>query len=279
MDIKKLFLQIISILLVVVVVVCVGTAIKRSGEPEKEYDFSDRNNSQDAEDWEDTEDILEDTEGGSEIIDEPVATTPQNKIMYTTSAVNVRSGPGRGYDWLGRLELGAEVTAVGDAEGEWQQVIYNGQTAYIAVEYLEVREEAESPSTGDTGNAVDGGTGNAGAGDAGAGAGTGGAGTGAGGSTTTPGGTTPSNPVTPPTTDSGTSETPSTPDTPSNPDTPDTPSEPEVPVVPDTPSEPESPDEPEAPSGSEGDSETPEAPSESEGQDILWQLGRNCSLS
>lgn len=252
MDIKKLFLQIISILLVVVVVVCIGTAVKRSGEPEKEYDFSEHNNSSDTEELDNTEEIPDDTETNSEMNsgDESASTTPQNKIMYTTSAVNVRSGPGRGYEWLGRLELGASITAVGDAEGEWQEVIYNGQTAYIAVEYLEVRDESETPDAEGNDNA---GTGNTGTGA-----------TTTPGETTAPGGTsspgdttTPSNPVTPPTAPSEPSnpvtpdepDAPSEPEEPSNPEEPTTPSEPEIPVEPDTPSEPEEP------SGSEGELE------------------------
>lgn len=245
MDFRKLFLQIISILLVVVVVVCVGTAIKRSGEPEKEYDFSEHNNSFDTENWDDTEDVLDSTESDSESIDgdETVSTVPQNKIMYTTSAVNVRSGPGRGYDWLGRLELGASVTAVGEPVDEWQQVIYNGQTAYIAVEYLEVRDEDATTDTDGT----DDGAGNAGTGAENT------PGTTPGGTSTPGGATTPSTPVTPPT----------TPSEPSNPDTPSAPSEPSSPDTPSAPSEPETPDEPEDPSVPD----EPSAPSEPETPD------------
>ena len=251
MDIKKLFLQIISILLVVVVVVCIGTAVKRSGDPEKEYDFSEHNNSRDIEDLDTTEDISDGTEANSEMNagDESASTTPQNKIMYTTSAVNVRSGPGRGYEWLGRLELGASITAVGDAEGEWQQVIYNGQTAYIAVEYLEVRDVNETPDA-DEGNAD---TGNVGTGNTTTPGGT----TAPGGTSSPDGATTPSNPVTPPTAPSEPSNpvTPDKPDAPSEPEEPSNPEEPTTPSEPEVPEEPDTPSEPEEPSGSEGESE------------------------
>lgn len=230
MDIKKLFLQIISILLIVIVVVCIGITIKRNGEPEKEYVFSERTNSLGSEDWGDTEDMLDATEGDSLVGDsesgegdEMVSTTPQNKIMYTISAVNVRSGPGRGYDWLGRLDQGAEVTAVGEAVDDWQQVIYNGKTAYIAVEYLEVREEAESSNTGDEENTGTGSTG-----------GTGTANTGTGNATIVPSGTTtPSNSESTSTTTPEGSENSSVPDTPSNSEVED------MPIVPETPTEPE----------------------------------------
>ena len=61
MDVKKLFLQLISILLIVVVVACVGTAIKRSGETDKDY-INPGTNSADKENWFDKEDDTSDTQ-------------------------------------------------------------------------------------------------------------------------------------------------------------------------------------------------------------------------
>ena len=65
MDIKKLFIQLMSVLLAMVLIVCIGTAIKRSGEPEKEYDFSEDTGWVD--DWftSETESGTEDTQVGS----------------------------------------------------------------------------------------------------------------------------------------------------------------------------------------------------------------------
>ena len=141
MDIKKLFLQLISVLLAMVVIVCIGTAIKRSGEPEKEYNYSENDDSSETEDWYNTEDMqgTEDTQVDNPS-DEPATENtpeevPETKTLYATESVNVRSGPGRTYDMVGRLQKGASVTAVGDVENEWQKVIFDGQTAYVKAEY------------------------------------------------------------------------------------------------------------------------------------------------
>ena len=141
MDIKKLFLQLISVLLAMVVIVCIGTAIKRSGEPEKEYDFTEGSDSSEIENWytEDTEGT-EDTQVDNPVEDpdedEPSQDVQETKTLYATAAVNVRSGPGRNYDMVGRLTKGATVTAVGDVKDEWQEVIFEGQKAYVKAEYL-----------------------------------------------------------------------------------------------------------------------------------------------
>lgn len=148
MDFKKLFLQIISVLLVVVAVVCIGTSIKRAGEPEKEYDFSEQDDS-DRENWFGTEDSSEDglTEPDTTVpdADQPVDATPQQKTVYAIASVNVRSGPGTNFEWVGHVDEGSSIIAVGEVENEWQKVIYDGQTAYIKAEYL--TDEAPTGST------------------------------------------------------------------------------------------------------------------------------------
>lgn len=59
-----------------------------------------------------------------------------NSIMYVTANnVNVRTGPGTGYTSIGRVNKGTPVQALSNSNG-WQAVSINGQTFYIASQYL-----------------------------------------------------------------------------------------------------------------------------------------------
>lgn len=55
--------------------------------------------------------------------------------MYTTSAANVRSGPGTDFDVIDKLQSGTEVTVVFETDG-WSQLSLEGQEAYVSSDYL-----------------------------------------------------------------------------------------------------------------------------------------------
>ncbi len=55
----------------------------------------------------------------------------------TGSAVNVRSGPGTGYAVLGSVNKGQSFSVTG-VSGGWYKISYNGATAYISGEYMDL---------------------------------------------------------------------------------------------------------------------------------------------
>ena len=54
-----------------------------------------------------------------------------SSMMYTTSSVNVRYGPGTNYRILGELETHQAVEVTGETR-DWYQTEYDGNTAYIS---------------------------------------------------------------------------------------------------------------------------------------------------
>lgn len=76
---------------------------------------------------------------------EPVETigeTAAVKRYYTTSALNMRTGPSTGYGIVQVLPNGAELTYHG--QDGWYRVSYNGKTGYASNRFVRVVEEAAS---------------------------------------------------------------------------------------------------------------------------------------
>lgn len=55
-----------------------------------------------------------------------------------TAGVNIRSGPGTKYTIIGGLAAGQRITAVGKPHNGWMKVRFNGSTAYVSAEYLDL---------------------------------------------------------------------------------------------------------------------------------------------
>ena len=81
--------------------------------------------------------------------------------VITADSLNVRSGPGKDYDAMGKLYAGnvADVTAV---EGDWLKINYNNSVGYISIDYVEYEpdedallEEEEEENTVDETAAAD----------------------------------------------------------------------------------------------------------------------------
>lgn len=82
----------------------------------------------------------------------PAPAADETVTRYTTANLNVRKGQSTSTAILGVLPRGSEVT--GAYRGEWFQVSYNGQTAFVHTDYLRKGEaapaaQAESNATGD----------------------------------------------------------------------------------------------------------------------------------
>ncbi len=60
-----------------------------------------------------------------------------NETYYANTLVNVRSGAGTGYDKLGTIGRGTDITVTGLTDNGWYQVLYDGVAGYISAEYLQ----------------------------------------------------------------------------------------------------------------------------------------------
>ena len=64
-------------------------------------------------------------------------TAATGTLTVTGNGVNIRSGPGTEYSRLGSVNAGTTLTVTGTS-GNWYQVSYNGQTAYIIADYVKM---------------------------------------------------------------------------------------------------------------------------------------------
>jgi uncharacterized protein YraI len=68
--------------------------------------------------------------------------------MYATTSLNVRTGPATNTDSLAVLSAGSEVDVTGETDGDWTQILYDGDVAWVSSDYLS--EEKPSEETDDT---------------------------------------------------------------------------------------------------------------------------------
>ncbi|WP_230208448.1 SH3 domain-containing protein [Microlunatus sp. Gsoil 973] len=61
-----------------------------------------------------------------------------------TAGVNIRSGPGTSYRIVGGLATGQRITAVGKPHNGWVKVQFNGSTAYVSAQYLDLKSGSAS---------------------------------------------------------------------------------------------------------------------------------------
>lgn len=94
-------------------------------------------------DTSEAEDATEETnESSSETALEETEETPaytvtdMEKTMYVQKSVNVRSGPGTGYDKLGALNTNDEVKVTGQADSGWYRIEYKGSVGFVSNNYL-----------------------------------------------------------------------------------------------------------------------------------------------
>ena len=62
--------------------------------------------------------------------------TQVDEVVYATTAVNVRKGPGMSYSVISYLTYGQAVQRTGVGSNGWSRVIYNGKEAYVSSKYL-----------------------------------------------------------------------------------------------------------------------------------------------
>lgn len=83
---------------------------------------------------------------------DPAALGSNAGELYTASSVNVRTGPGTGYEVRVTLEAGIAVTVTDISVDGWQQINYKDKAGWVNAEYLsETKPEPSSaPSAGDS---------------------------------------------------------------------------------------------------------------------------------
>lgn len=94
----------------------------------------------------------------AELENEPAPEIPERKddVLYRAMVdnpgawLNVRKGPGTGYQVLYRLEKGdiVDVLAVSD-DGKWDQVRFSGKVGWASAEYLTILDEVPDEPDGD----------------------------------------------------------------------------------------------------------------------------------
>lgn len=65
------------------------------------------------------------------------------RTMYASTAVNVRKGPATDFERVGGLRRGQEVTATGQADTGWYEIVYGESKAYVSNKYLQQEKPAE----------------------------------------------------------------------------------------------------------------------------------------
>lgn len=85
-----------------------------------------------------TEEVEESAESETEVTEEAPAytVTDMEKTMYVQRSVNVRSGPGTGYDKIGALNTNDEVKITGQADNGWYRIEYKGNVGFVSNNYL-----------------------------------------------------------------------------------------------------------------------------------------------
>lgn len=85
-----------------------------------------------------TEEVEESAESETEVTEETPAytVTDMEKTMYVQRSVNVRSGPGTGYDKIGALNANDEVKITGQADNGWYRIEYKGNIGFVSNNYL-----------------------------------------------------------------------------------------------------------------------------------------------
>ncbi|MEI3427991.1 MAG: SH3 domain-containing protein [Christensenellales bacterium] len=84
----------------------------------------------------------------------PLALAEFYAEVYNTESLNIRSGPGSSYSWLGAVPLGERVRVVGESGG-WYQVVTldNKLTGYMSKNFLRVVGGASSAGSAAVGSA------------------------------------------------------------------------------------------------------------------------------
>jgi len=90
-----------------------------------------------------------------EVLNEIILSEPETK--YSTTSLNLRSGPGTSYDAIKQLSLNDEVSIIGRCDNGWVRVIFKEFEYYCSEKYLsDEKIEVAAPNTDMSGLVFDG---------------------------------------------------------------------------------------------------------------------------
>lgn len=70
------------------------------------------------------------------------AETVKGTATVTANSLNIRSGPGKEFDAIGKVSAG-DVLDASEIDGEWIKITYNNKEGYVALEYVEFEPDEE----------------------------------------------------------------------------------------------------------------------------------------
>lgn len=106
--------------------------IKAFNEEESSGDESSRN---ETDETGSTDESIRETSGNE--IDE------EDNLAWAVTDVNVRKGPKASYEVIGQLNQGQSVKVLDSSDAWWWKVEFEGQEAYISVQYLTTEKPEE----------------------------------------------------------------------------------------------------------------------------------------
>ncbi|MCL2050197.1 MAG: SH3 domain-containing protein [Lachnospiraceae bacterium] len=81
-------------------------------------------------------------EDDEELEDDDPDITRLNQMMYATSAVNLRAGPGTDFERIGSLSVNQEVRVIGQSlSTSWYKIEHGDGTAFVSGSFLALVEE------------------------------------------------------------------------------------------------------------------------------------------
>lgn len=112
---------------------------KKDEEKDKKEKEDDKHNETNKKDQDDKKETDQDKEADrdKETDEEPVSVIPEGGTAVCSSDVNIRTAPNTsGSQVLGAVRAGETVKVTG-VEGNWYQIEYEGQTAYVCIDYFQ----------------------------------------------------------------------------------------------------------------------------------------------
>lgn len=70
-------------------------------------------------------------------------TEAEGTAAITAESLNVRSGPGKEYDVIGKAKAGEEFAVSGQTDNGWYRIAYGGEEGYVSGEYADVSLSGE----------------------------------------------------------------------------------------------------------------------------------------
>lgn len=75
-------------------------------------------------------------------------TEAEGTAVITAESLNVRSGPSKEYDIIGKAKAGEEFAVSGQTDNDWYRIAYDGKEGYVSGKYATVTFSDEKGQNG-----------------------------------------------------------------------------------------------------------------------------------